>query len=64
VNGALKAAWVLTVFVIAAGVVGWLVTGRAAFAVFIALGVLTGVGALVTGRTGPQQPAPKEGPTP
>ena len=58
-NGALKAAWALTVFVVLAGIVGWAVTGRPVFAVFIALGVLTGIGALVTGRT-----APKEGPTP
>jgi hypothetical protein len=58
-NGALKAAWALTVFVVVAGIVLWLVTGRAVFAAFIVLGVLTGIGALVTGRT-----APKEGPTP
>ena len=58
-NGALKAAWGLTVFVVLAGIVGWAVTGRPVFAVFIALGVLTGIGALVTGRT-----ASKEGPTP
>ena len=50
-NGALKAAWGLTVFVVLAGVVLWLVTGRAVFAVFIGLGVLTAVGAVVTGRT-------------
>jgi hypothetical protein len=59
VSGALKAAWALTVFVIVVGVVGWAVTGEAVFAVFIVLGVLTGIGALVSGRT-----APKEGPTP
>ena len=58
-NGALKAAWALTVFVVLAGIVLWLVTGRAVFAVFIVLGVLTGIGALVSGRN-----APKEGPTP
>ena len=58
-NGAMKAAWALTVFVVLAGIVGWAVTGRPVFAVFIALGVLTGIGALVTGRT-----ASKEGPTP
>ena len=50
-NGAGKAAWVLTAFVVVAGVVLWLVTGRAVFAVFIVLGLLTAVGALVTGRT-------------
>jgi hypothetical protein len=49
-NGALKAAWALTAFVVLAGVVGWLVTGRPVFAVFLVLGVLTGLGAVVTGR--------------
>lgn len=49
-SGALKAAWGLTVFVVVAGVVLWLVTGRAIFAVFIVLGVLTAVGAVLTGR--------------
>ena len=63
-NGALKAAWALTVFVVLAGVVLWAVTGRPVFAVFIVLGVLTGIGALVTGRSAPERPAPKEGPTP
>ena len=58
-NGALKAAWALTAFVIVGGVVLWIVYDRPIFAVFIVLGVLTGIGALVTGRT-----APKEGPTP
>jgi hypothetical protein len=62
VNGALKAAWALTAFVIVAGLVGWIVSGRAVFAVFIVLGVLTGIGALVSGRA--QSSAPKEGPTP
>jgi dolichol kinase len=51
VNGALKAAWGLTVFVIVAGIVGWIVTDRAVFAVFIVLGLLTAVGAWLTGRT-------------
>ena len=59
-NGALKAAWALTAFVVLAGLVLWLVTGEAAFAVFIVLGVLTGLGAWVTGRS----TAPKGGPTP
>jgi dolichol kinase len=59
VNGALKAAWGLTAFVILAGLVGWIVTDRPVFAVFIVLGVLTAVGALVTGRT-----ASKENRTP
>ena len=54
-NGALKAAWALTAFVVVAGVVLWLVTGRAVFAVFIVLGVLTGIGALVTGRGGSKE---------
>jgi hypothetical protein len=52
-SGALKAAWGLTVFVIVVGIIGWAVSGRAAFAVFIALGVLTGVGAVFAFRTTP-----------
>ena len=63
-NGALKAAWALTVFVVVVGIVLWAVTGRPVFAVFLVLGVLTGIGALVTGRSAPERPAPKEGPTP
>ena len=43
-NGAMKAAWVLTAFVIVAGLVLWIVTGKAVFAVFLVLGLLTGVG--------------------
>ena len=50
-NGALKAAWGLTVFVIVAGIIGWATSGRAVFAVFIALGVLTGAAALFAFRT-------------
>jgi dolichol kinase len=50
-SGALKAAWALTAFVILVGVVLWLVTGRAVFAVFIVLGLLTAVGAWLTGRS-------------
>ena len=61
-SGALKAAWGLTAFVILAGAVGWLVTGRAVFAVFIGLGVLTAVGAVLTGRS--ERAASKEEPTP
>ncbi|MGY1697402.1 MULTISPECIES: hypothetical protein [unclassified Geodermatophilus] len=53
-NGALKAAWGLTAFVVLAGLVLWLVTGEAVFAVFIVLGLLTGVGAWLTGRTTPK----------
>ena len=52
-TGALKAAWGLTVFVIVVGVVGWAVTGRAVFGVFIALGVLTGAAAVFAFRTTP-----------
>ncbi len=59
-TGALKAAWGLTAFVVLAGLVLWLVTGRAVFAVFIVLGLLTGVGAWLTGRG----TAPKGDPTP
>jgi hypothetical protein len=55
VNGPLKAAWALTAFVVLGGVVGWIVTDRAVFAVFIVLGVLTGLGALLTGRTAPKE---------
>jgi hypothetical protein len=56
VNGALKAAWALTVFVIVVGAVLWTTTGRAVFAVFIVLGVLTGIGAWLTGRSLPAAP--------
>ena len=60
-NGALKAAWALTAFVVVAGIVLWLVTGRAVFAVFIVLGLLTAVGAVLTGRQGPPgRSGPKE----
>ena len=62
-NGALKAAWGLTAFVIVAGVVGWIVTGRPVFAVFVVLGVLTGVGAAFALRPASDRPARKEGPT-
>jgi hypothetical protein len=50
-SGPLKTAWALTAFVVLVGLVLWLVTGRAVFAVFIVLGLLTGVGAWLTGRT-------------
>jgi dolichol kinase len=64
----MKAAWALTLFVVVAGVVLWLVTGRAVFAVFIVLGLLTGVGAWLTGRTAPSTGAgptvPREDTTP
>jgi uncharacterized membrane protein YeiH len=62
VSGALKAAWGLTAFVILGGALGWALTGRPVFAVFIVLGVLTAVGALLTGRT--ERAASKEEPTP
>ena len=58
-SGALKAAWALTAFVVVAGIVGWLATGRPVFAVFVVLGLLTGLGAVLSGRT-----ASKEDPTP
>ncbi len=61
-SGALKAAWGLTAFVIAGGALGWALTGRPVFAVFIVLGVLTAVGAVLTGRT--ERAASKEEPTP
>ncbi len=57
-NGALKAAWALTAFVVLAGIGLWIGTGRPVFAVFVVLGVLTGVGALLTGRTGPKENNP------
>jgi hypothetical protein len=60
VNGALKAAWALTVFVIVVGIVGWATSGLAVFAVFIVLGVLTGVGALVAFRTPAGRPTSPE----
>jgi hypothetical protein len=59
VNGALKAAWALTAFVVLAGVIGWIFTGKAVFAVFLVLGLLTAVGAVITGRA-----ETKKGPTP
>jgi dolichol kinase len=49
-SAALKAAWGLTAFVVVAGILGWVLSGRPVFAVFIVLGVLTAVGAVVTGR--------------
>ena len=59
-TGALKAAWVLTAFVALAGLGLWLVTGRAVFAVFLVLGVLTGAGAWLTGRSHPQKDNPRK----
>jgi hypothetical protein len=63
VNGALKAAWALTAFVILAGVIGWIVSGKAVFAVFLVLGLLTAAGAVITGRSASGTGTPKEGPT-
>ena len=57
-NGALKAAWLLTAFVVLTGVGFWIGTGRPVFAVFIVLGLLTGVGAFLTGRTTPKENNP------
>ena len=53
-TGPLKAAWALTVFVIVVGIVGWATSGRAVFAVFIVLGVLTGGAAALAFRTAPR----------
>ncbi|MGR6965663.1 hypothetical protein ACU610_14480 [Geodermatophilus sp. URMC 61] len=50
-NGALKAAWGLTAFVILVGLIGWITTGEVFFAFFLVLGVLTAVGAVLTGRS-------------
>ena len=50
-NGALKVAWGLTAFVVLVGLIGWIVTGEVLFAVFIVLGLLTAVGAWMTGRS-------------
>ena len=65
-NGALKAAWALTAFVVVVGLIGWILTGEVFFAVFIVLGLLTAVGAVLTGRsrpdgrsTGPKETNPK-----
>ncbi len=50
-NGALKAAWALTAFVVLVGLVGWILTGEVFFAFFLVLGVLTAIGAVMTGRS-------------
>ncbi len=59
-NGALKAAWALTAFVIVVGAIGWFASGRAVFSVFIVLGVLTAVGAAVMLRTQPPSTSQKD----
>jgi hypothetical protein len=61
-NGVLKVAWGLTAFVVLAGIVGWIVTGRAVFAVFLVLGVVTAVGAWMTGRSTPPSASEEETP--
>jgi hypothetical protein len=60
VNTPLKVAWLLTLFVIVVGVVGWATTGRAVFAVFVILGVLTGTTAVLVFRTAPPNPSSPE----
>ncbi|MGY1803523.1 hypothetical protein ACI78T_09585 [Blastococcus sp. SYSU D00922] len=62
-NGALKLAWGLTVFVVVVGVIGWIASGRPVFTVFVVLGVLTGAAAAFALRTTPDRPTRKEGPT-
>ena len=57
-NGALKAAWVLTALVATAGIVLWVVTGKVVFAVFLVLAVLTAIGAWMTGRSLPKENNP------
>ena len=52
-SGPLKAAWALTLFVVVVGIVGWAVSGRAVFAVFIVLGLLTAAAAAFAFRTTP-----------
>jgi len=51
VDGALKLAWGLTAFIVVLGLVLWIATGRAVFATFLVLGVLTAVGAWLSGRS-------------
>jgi len=53
VNGPLKATLVLAAFVVVVGAVLWVTTDRAYFAVFVVLGLVTGLGAWFTGRTAP-----------
>ncbi len=57
-TGALKAAWALTAFVVVAGIVGWVVTDRPVFAIFVVLGLLTGLGAVLTGRAASKEDSP------
>jgi len=60
VNGALKAALGLTAFVVLVGLLGWILTGEAFFAVFLVLGVLTGTAAVLVFRTAPPGPSSPE----
>ena len=57
-NGPMKIAWGLIAFVVVLGLVLWLVTGRAVFAVFVVLGAVTALGAWLTGRS--EQKSKKE----
>jgi hypothetical protein len=50
VNGVLKAAWALTAFVVLAGIVGWIATGQAVFAVFLVGGLGTALATFMIGR--------------
>ena len=52
-TGITKASVGLAVFVVVLGAVLWATTGRAYFAAFIVLGLLTGIGAWLTGRAAP-----------
>jgi dolichol kinase len=63
-SGPLKAAWGLTAFVIVVGAVLWAATGQTVFAVFIVLGVLTGLGAWFTGRSETRARTTTGAPTP
>ncbi|MPQ97339.1 hypothetical protein GB931_05250 [Modestobacter sp. I12A-02628] len=63
-NGALKAAWALTAFVVLVGAIGWATTGRAVFSVFLVLGILTAVGAALMLRSVPPASTRPEKDTP
>jgi len=56
VNGPLKATLALAVFVVVVGAVLWATTGRGYFAVFVVLGLVTGLGAWFTARPAPAAP--------
>jgi len=59
VNGPLKATLGLAVFVVVVGAVLWATTGRGYFAVFVVLGLVTGLGAWFTARPAPAAPGTK-----